>query len=209
MESERRNGVIVYGTMVTPSSCSPGGGRPFSPPTYTSLSSPMADTSRTPKRLEISSFEVPGMFTSFSSPNPPIYPWMADYGKGTLEVSSPMTPGGEGSSPCSQPLSAQKGTGIRRGRPRLESITNLISEGTSSPSAIRCHVCKRVFPREKSLQAHMRTHTGERPYVCNFSGCSKAFAQSGQLRTHQRLHTGEKPFKCTAMGNRLTSLSLV
>ncbi|RWS27942.1 zinc finger: C2H2 type-like protein [Leptotrombidium deliense] len=94
----------------------------------------------------------------------------------------------------------------RRGRPKLEAITSLIISGTVSPSPIRCNVCSRVFPREKSLQAHLRTHTGERPYICDFPGCSRKFTQSGQLRTHQRLHTGEKPFVCAFKGckNRFT-----
>lgn len=49
---------------------------------------------------------------------------------------------------------------MKRGRPRAELITSLIFKGAVSHSGIRCHVCNRVFPREKSLQAHMRTHTG-------------------------------------------------
>ena len=87
-----------------------------------------------------------------------------------------------------------------RGRPRADVVNILIQEGQNSCSSIRCNVCGRVFPREKSLQAHKRTHSGERPYVCDFPNCGKAFVQSGQLKTHQRLHTGEKPFKCTAEG---------
>ncbi|XP_063151289.1 zinc finger protein 367 isoform X2 [Candoia aspera] len=50
--------------------------------------------------------------------------------------------------------------GIRRGRPRAETVRDLINEGEHSSSRIRCNVCNRVFPREKSLQAHKRTHTG-------------------------------------------------
>ena len=40
----------------------------------------------------------------------------------------------------------------KRGRPRADLISHLILEGTSSPSGIKCRVCNRVFPREKSLQ---------------------------------------------------------
>ena len=84
-----------------------------------------------------------------------------------------------------------------RGRPRADVVNLLIEEGASSCCSIRCDICNRVFPREKSLQAHKRTHSGERPYVCDFPNCGKAFVQSGQLKTHQRLHTGEKPFICS------------
>ncbi|XP_014017334.1 zinc finger protein 367 [Salmo salar] len=95
---------------------------------------------------------------------------------------------------------------IRRGRPRADTVRELINEGESSSSRIRCNICNRVFPREKSLQAHKRTHTGERPYPCDYPDCGKAFVQSGQLKTHQRLHTGEKPFVCSgkACGSRFT-----
>uniref|UniRef100_A0A8C1KV27 Zinc finger protein 367 n=1 Tax=Cyprinus carpio TaxID=7962 RepID=A0A8C1KV27_CYPCA len=90
--------------------------------------------------------------------------------------------------------------GIRRGRPRADTVRELINEGENSSSRIRCNICNRVFPREKSLQAHKRTHTGERPYLCDYPDCGKAFVQSGQLKTHQRLHTGEKPFVCSEKG---------
>ncbi|KAG7481152.1 hypothetical protein MATL_G00063970 [Megalops atlanticus] len=90
--------------------------------------------------------------------------------------------------------------GMRRGRPRADTVRELINEGENSSSRIRCNICNRVFPREKSLQAHKRTHTGERPYLCDYPDCGKAFVQSGQLKTHQRLHTGEKPFVCTEKG---------
>ena len=89
---------------------------------------------------------------------------------------------------------------LKRGRPRAEIINHLIIKGSSSHSSIRCDICNRVFPREKSLQAHKRIHTGEKPYICDYPLCGKAFTQSGQLKTHQRLHTGEKPFICTVSG---------
>ncbi|KAJ8682890.1 hypothetical protein QAD02_018682 [Eretmocerus hayati] len=97
-------------------------------------------------------------------------------------------------------LSSNTRESHRRGRPRADALTNLMMQGSTSPSSIKCTYCNRVFPREKSLQAHLRTHTGERPYPCDYPGCTKAFTQSGQLKTHQRLHTGEKPFLCTEPG---------
>jgi len=49
---------------------------------------------------------------------------------------------------------------VKRGRPAANAIQTLISQGSVAESSIRCRFCSRVFPREKSLQAHMRTHTG-------------------------------------------------
>lgn len=130
-----------------------------------------------------------------SSPNRDrmIYPW--NWGEEARSIQLSPT-----SSSCGSPDGAQTAEALRRGRPRADSITSLILEGSTSPSAIKCQVCHRVFPREKSLQAHLRTHTGERPYRCDYPGCDRAFAQSGQLRTHIRIHTGEKPFVCSAPG---------
>nr|CAD7202023.1 unnamed protein product [Timema douglasi] len=60
----------------------------------------------------------------------------------------------------------------KRGRPRAEIISHLIVEGSTSPSAIKCTYCNRVFPREKSLQAHLRTHTGT-GNISKEKGCDK------------------------------------
>lgn len=61
-------------------------------------------------------------------------------------------------------LFGQDGRENRRGRPRSEALTTLMIEGSTSPSAIKCGFCNRVFPREKSLQAHLRTHTGKQQH---------------------------------------------
>lgn len=53
------------------------------------------------------------------------------------------------------------GAGSKRGRPKSELLTSLMMQGSTSPSAIKCKFCNRVFPRDKSLSAHLRTHTGK------------------------------------------------
>lgn len=63
-----------------------------------------------------------------------------------------------------------------------------------------CNFCGKCFTSSRSLETHVRVHTGERPYSC--AQCGKRFTQSGHLKTHQSVHTGERPFACEHCGKR-------
>ncbi|XP_021116359.1 ras-responsive element-binding protein 1 isoform X4 [Heterocephalus glaber] len=51
---------------------------------------------------------------------------------------------------------------------------------------INCPHCSWVFPWASSLQRHMLTHTGERPYKCQT--CERTFTLKHSLVRHQRIH---------------------
>ncbi|KAH7974351.1 hypothetical protein HPB49_014364 [Dermacentor silvarum] len=68
-----------------------------------------------------------------------------------------------------------------------EMTSSLLSQGRQ---LYACSYCPYTSVRRYTVKLHERTHTGERPFVCNV--CSRRFGQRTHLMVHQKRHVSEK-----------------
>ena len=57
-----------------------------------------------------------------------------------------------------------------------------------------CDICGYAAGTKNRLNRHHRTHTGERNYHCDY--CTYKAGTATHLRRHMRIHIGTKPYKC-------------
>ena len=74
----------------------------------------------------------------------------------------------------------------RRHLDKMAAVAALQRVAGERPFACTWLFCTRRFSRSDELQRHMRTHTGDKRFVC--PTCSKRFMRSDHLNKHQRTH---------------------
>lgn len=97
--------------------------------------------------------------------------------------------GSDMESVSSRTLPRPSGLGGNAPPPPQSMMTQFSSKVSSSAQKKhKCKVCDKRFTRPSSLQTHIYSHTGEKPFSCEVEGCGRHFSVVSNLRRHRKVH---------------------
>ncbi|XP_054727432.1 zinc finger protein 846-like isoform X1 [Anastrepha obliqua] len=69
-------------------------------------------------------------------------------------------------------------------------------------ATIECNICQKRYVRQIDLDTHLRTHSGESPFVCHI--CDKSFIHKRILNRHLQYHEGYFSYTCLTCGAKFS-----